>query len=91
MRGRLPILPEELDVTRVLWDDYGQVGADALYLIEKPGFAEIRIEDMNKQGVHSASPVLHGSGRLYLFRHRLFLGGPKLPATNFRANLLAVD
>ena len=51
MRVGLPFLPEELDGTHVLRDNYGQVGADALHLIEKPGFAEVGIENVDKEGV----------------------------------------
>ncbi|MDP6959744.1 MAG: hypothetical protein QF645_13140, partial [Planctomycetota bacterium] len=49
--GGLPLFPEELDGAFVLRDDYGQVGADSLHLIEKPGFAEVWIEDVGKQSV----------------------------------------
>ena len=50
-RPGLALLSEKLNRPRVFRHDYGEVTADPLPLIEKPGFAEVGIGDMNEQGV----------------------------------------
>jgi len=50
-RFGLALFSEEFDGALVLRDYYGQVGADSLHLIQKPGFSEVGIDDMDKQSV----------------------------------------